>query len=91
MSSPDIMLLDEPTNHLDTESMEWLECYLKDYPGTILAIAHDRFFLDKIALQIAELAACTFIFIKETIRTIERKGKTARRLEKRDGLAKSAD
>jgi len=56
LAQPDIMLLDEPTNHLDTESMEWLESYLKDYPGTILVISHDHFFLDKIATQIAELA-----------------------------------
>lgn len=57
LSQPDIMLLDEPTNHLDTESMEWLENYLKDYPGTLITIAHDRFFLDKMVDQIAELAA----------------------------------
>jgi len=56
LARPDIMLLDEPTNHLDTESMEWLESYLKDYPGTILVISHDHFFLDKITSQIAELA-----------------------------------
>lgn len=56
LARPDIMLLDEPTNHLDTESMEWLESYLKDYPGTILVVSHDHFFLDKIATQIAELA-----------------------------------
>jgi len=57
LARPDIMLLDEPTNHLDTESMEWLESYLKDYPGTILVVSHDHFFLDKIATQIAELAS----------------------------------
>ncbi|NLA40539.1 MAG: ATP-binding cassette domain-containing protein [Smithella sp.] len=56
LSQPDIMLLDEPTNHLDTESMEWLEAYLKDYSGTILVVSHDHFFLDKIATSIAELA-----------------------------------
>lgn len=56
LSQPDIMLLDEPTNHLDTESMEWLESYLKDYPGTLITIAHDRFFLDKMVDQIVELA-----------------------------------
>jgi len=56
LEQPDIMLLDEPTNHLDTESMEWLESYLKDYHGTILVISHDHFFLDKIVTQIAELA-----------------------------------
>jgi ATP-binding cassette, subfamily F, member 3 len=56
LSRPDIMLLDEPTNHLDTESLEWLESWLKDYPGTIVTIAHDRVFLDKIVTVIAELA-----------------------------------
>lgn len=56
LSNPDIMLLDEPTNHLDTESMEWLERYLKNYHGTILAIAHDRVFLDKIVNQIVDLS-----------------------------------
>ncbi|MDD5168812.1 MAG: ABC-F family ATP-binding cassette domain-containing protein [Syntrophales bacterium] len=57
LSQPDIMLLDEPTNHLDTESMEWLESYLRDYQGTLITIAHDRFFLDKMVDHIAELAA----------------------------------
>jgi len=56
LSAPDIMLLDEPTNHLDTESMEWLESYLRNYHGTLLAIAHDRVFLDKMVNQIVELS-----------------------------------
>ncbi|HLA29354.1 MAG TPA: ABC-F family ATP-binding cassette domain-containing protein [Syntrophales bacterium] len=55
LSRPDIMLLDEPTNHLDTESMEWLENHLRDYQGTLIAISHDRVFLDKLARQIGEL------------------------------------
>jgi ATP-binding cassette subfamily F protein 3 len=64
LSRPDIMLLDEPTNHLDTESLEWLESWLKDYPGTILTIAHDRVFLDKIVTVIAELANRTITIYK---------------------------
>jgi ATP-binding cassette subfamily F protein 3 len=64
LAKPDIMLLDEPTNHLDTESMEWLESYLKSYTGTIITVSHDRFFLDKIALQIAELSSCNIHIYK---------------------------
>ncbi len=55
LANPDIMLLDEPTNHLDTESMEWLENYLRNYSGTLLTISHDHMFLDKMVNQIAEL------------------------------------
>jgi ATP-binding cassette, subfamily F, member 3 len=55
LANPEIMLLDEPTNHLDTESMEWLENYLKNYSGTLLTISHDHMFLDKMVNQIAEL------------------------------------
>ncbi len=53
--SPDLLLLDEPTNHLDTESVAWLERFLKDYPGTVVAITHDRYFLDNVAGWILEL------------------------------------
>jgi ATP-binding cassette subfamily F protein 3 len=56
LSSPDIVLLDEPTNHLDTESLEWLEGWLLIFTGTIIVISHDRYFMDKLMTQIAELA-----------------------------------
>ncbi len=49
LQKPDILLLDEPTNHLDAESVEWLEHHLKDYPGTVVAVTHDRYFLDNVA------------------------------------------
>ncbi len=55
LSSPDMLLLDEPTNHLDAESVAWLERYLHDYPGTVVAITHDRYFLDNVAGWILEL------------------------------------
>lgn len=56
LSHPDILLLDEPTNHLDTESMEWLEGWLRDYRGTIIAVSHDRRFLDNMVTSVAELS-----------------------------------
>jgi len=55
LQSPDLLLLDEPTNHLDAESVEWLEHFLKDYPGTVVAVTHDRYFLDNVAGWILEL------------------------------------
>lgn len=55
LSKPDMLLLDEPTNHLDAESVSWLERFLKDFPGTIVAITHDRYFLDNVAEWILEL------------------------------------
>ena len=55
MSNPDMLLLDEPTNHLDAESVHWLEHFLEDYPGTVVAITHDRYFLDNAAGWILEL------------------------------------
>jgi len=55
LSQPDILLLDEPTNHLDAESVEWLEQYLKKFPGTVIAVTHDRYFLDNVAGWILEL------------------------------------
>ncbi|MBR9920998.1 MAG: energy-dependent translational throttle protein EttA [Bacteroidetes bacterium] len=55
LSSPDILLLDEPTNHLDAESVHWLEQYLQHFPGTVIAVTHDRYFLDNVAGWILEL------------------------------------
>nr|MBP3283463.1 energy-dependent translational throttle protein EttA [Treponema sp.] len=55
LQKPDILLLDEPTNHLDAETIAWLERHLKDYPGTIIAITHDRYFLDNVAGWILEM------------------------------------
>lgn len=55
LSNPDMLLLDEPTNHLDAESVAWLERYLQEYPGTVIAVTHDRYFLDNVAGWILEL------------------------------------
>ena len=55
MSSPDMLILDEPTNHLDAESVAWLERFLQEYPGTVVAVTHDRYFLDNVAGWILEL------------------------------------
>ena len=55
LSKPDMLLLDEPTNHLDAESVDWLEQFLQKFPGTVIAVTHDRYFLDNAAEWILEL------------------------------------
>ena len=55
IQEPDILLLDEPTNHLDAESVQWLEQHLQQYKGTVIAVTHDRYFLDNVAGWILEL------------------------------------
>ena len=55
LRQPDVLLLDEPTNHLDTESIQWLEAHLQQYKGTVIAVTHDRYFLDDVAGWILEL------------------------------------
>ena len=55
LSAPDMLLLDEPTNHLDAESVAWLQKFLHDFPGTVVTITHDRYFLDEVAGWILEL------------------------------------
>lgn len=60
ISKPDLLILDEPTNHLDTKAIEWLEDFLSNYNGTCIFVTHDRYFLDRIANRIVELASGTF-------------------------------
>ena len=55
LEAPDLLLLDEPTNHLDAESVLWLEQHLQQYPGAVIAVTHDRYFLDHVAEWIAEV------------------------------------
>ena len=55
LQRPDVLLLDEPTNHLDIDSIDWLEGYLKNYPGTVIIVSHDRYFLDRMVTDTAEL------------------------------------
>lgn len=67
LSSPDMLLLDEPTNHLDAESVAWLERFLKEFSGTVIAVTHDRYFLDNVAGWILELDRGKGIPWEETI------------------------
>ena len=55
LQQPNILMLDEPTNHLDLPSIEWLERYLQSYPGSVIIVSHDRYFLDRMVTKIAEL------------------------------------
>ena len=67
LEKPDLLLLDEPTNHLDAESVLWLEHYLAEYVGTVVAVTHDRYFLDNVAKWILEVDHGRAIPLKETI------------------------
>ena len=90
LSEPEIMLLDEPTNHLDTESMEWLENFLRNYSGTLLAISHDHMFLDKMVSQIAELDRGKITVFKGNYSYyLKEKEKKAAALQKRRELQKA--
>ncbi|QDG54526.1 ABC-F family ATP-binding cassette domain-containing protein [Persicimonas caeni] len=83
LSGPDVLLLDEPTNHLDLESLEWLESYLKNYDGTIVIISHDRYFLNRLADQIAELANNTVrSFVGNYDAYLEQRDELRERLQK---------
>jgi ATP-binding cassette ChvD family protein len=85
LSKPDLLLLDEPTNHLDAESVAWLERTLSDYPGTVVAITHDRYFLDNVARWILELDRGKGIpFEGNYTSWLEQKQERLRREEKAD-------
>ena len=89
LTEPDMLLLDEPTNHLDAESVAWLERYLERYPGTVIAVTHDRYFLDNVAGWILELDRgqgipwegnySSWLEQKHTRLEMEEKSKSARR------------
>lgn len=95
LSLPDIVLLDEPTNHLDTESLEWLEGWLLNFTGTIIVISHDRYFMDKLMSQIAELAHQRLTiyqgnfsyYLKEKVKRLELLQKQAK--NQQDKIAKT--
>jgi ATP-binding cassette ChvD family protein len=88
LQKPDLLLLDEPTNHLDAESVFWLERFLEDYPGTVVAVTHDRYFLDNVAKWILELDAgrgypyegnyTTFLEKKKSRLALQEKSESAR-------------
>jgi sulfate-transporting ATPase len=88
LQKPDLLLLDEPTNHLDAESVFWLERHLEEYPGTVVAVTHDRYFLDNVAKWILELDNgrgfpyegnySTFLEKKKSRLEIQEKGESAR-------------
>jgi len=91
LSKPDILLLDEPTNHLDAESVEWLEHHLSKYEGTIIAVTHDRYFLDNVAGWILELDRGEGIPYKGNYASwLEQKGKRLAQEAKSEGKLQKA-
>src|SRR3954452_22057907 len=85
LQTPDLLLLDEPTNHLDAESVGWLERHLAEYPGTIVAVTHDRYFLDNVAGWILELdRARAFPFEGNYSAWLENKAKRLAQAERQD-------
>lgn len=89
LTAPDVLLLDEPTNHLDTESMEWLEGWLSSFRGTIVAVSHDRRFLDKICTSVAELSMGKITLYQGNFSAyVEEREKRLEDLRKQDRLQK---
>lgn len=91
LSKPDMLLLDEPTNHLDAESVGWLERFLHDYPGTVVAVTHDRYFLDNVAGWILELDRGQGIPYEGNYSTwLEQKGKRLAQEERQESAHQKA-
>lgn len=91
MKEPDVLLLDEPTNHLDAESVAWLEQHLARYPGTVIAVTHDRYFLDNVAGWILELDRGQGIpFEGNYTSWLEQKGKRLQQEEKKESKRQKA-
>lgn len=90
LKRPDILLLDEPTNHLDAEAVAWLERHLQQYPGTVIAVTHDRYFLDHVAGWISNSTAVRESPIRETIRHGWNRRNRAFRSKKRASRSVSA-
>lgn len=89
LAQPDILLLDEPTNHLDADTVQWLERHLADYPGTVIAITHDRYFLDNVAGWMLEIASGKAYPYEGNYSTyLEQKAKQLRDEEKQEAAKK---
>jgi ATP-binding cassette subfamily F protein 3 len=83
LESPGLLILDEPTNHLDLETLEWFEGYLRDYPGALLVISHDRWFINRVANRIADLRpAGLFVYKGDYDAFLRQKAEEAERIEK---------
>ena len=84
LKNPDVLLLDEPTNHLDAESIDWLEQHLQQYKGTVIAVTHDRYFLDNVAGWILELDRGGYSLKGNYTSWLEQKGKRLKEEEKQE-------
>ena len=90
LEHPDLLLLDEPTNHLDAESVAWLEKHLEDFPGTVVAITHDRYFLDNVAKWILELDRGSGISVRGELLVVARPEADADGAGREDGQRPAA-
>ncbi len=91
LQAPDLLLLDEPTNHLDLSSLEWLEEFLKTFKGSMIIVSHDRFFLDRLANEIAELARAHITHYSGNYRFYEKKRDEQREQQHKAYLAQRAE